>query len=194
MAADLFLKGASLTHDKKKIFSKNQTAAFKTFGKELSVSAGAGSGKTSVLVERFLYAVTEKKIPPDRILAITFTDKAANQMKSRLVDACEERGLVEFRREIENAAISTIHSFCARLLKENPIESGLDPFFRVLGEGEADILAEKVLDTLFEEEASAEREILVRRRDRDAAGRDGASCDVAVEASRGVRGSVVVEA
>lgn len=135
-------------------FSKDQEAAFCVFDKELCVSAGAGSGKTSVLVERFLRAVTQKNISPGRILAITFTEKATNQMRSRLVEACRERGLHEFRREIEDAYISTIHGFCARLLKENPIESGLDPFFRVLGEGETDILAAETLDVLFEEEAS----------------------------------------
>ena len=138
----------------KKNFSKTQTLAFQIFDKELSVLAGAGSGKTSVLVERFLTAVIEKGVSPSRILAITFTEKAANQMKSRLVEACRERGLHDFRREIENASISTIHSFCARLLRENPIESGLDPFFRVLGQGEADILAGKILEALFEEEAA----------------------------------------
>src|SRR3989338_1493721 len=136
-------------------FSKDQEVAFSVLEKELCVSAGAGSGKTSVLVERFLRAVTQKNISPGRILAITFTEKAANEMRSRLVEACRERGLHEFRREIENATISTIHGFCARLLKENPIESGLDPFFRVLGEGETDILAAETLDALFEEEASS---------------------------------------
>jgi len=137
-------------------FSKQQEAAFCIFDKELCVSAGAGSGKTSVLVERFLRAVSQKGISPGRILAITFTEKAANEMKSRLVEACRERGLHAFRRDIENAYISTIHGFCARLLKENPIESGLDPFFRVLGEGETDILASETLDALFEEEASSD--------------------------------------
>lgn len=136
-------------------FSKDQESAFRIFDKELCVSAGAGSGKTSVLVERFLRAVTEKGISPDRILAITFTEKAANQMKSRLVEASRLRGFHDFLREIENAPISTIHGFCARLLKENSVESGLDPFFRVLGEGETDILAGETLDTLFEEEASS---------------------------------------
>ena len=137
-------------------FSEPQKKAFGTFGRDLCVLAGAGSGKTSVLVERFLRAVTEKKIPPADILAITFTDKAAAEMKSRLVHACAERGLDDFRRDIENATLSTIHAFCARLLKENPIESGLDPFFRVLTEGEADILAMKALDTLFEREAGSQ--------------------------------------
>lgn len=142
---------------RQKKFSDAQTLAFQIFDKELSVSAGAGSGKTSVLVERFLRAVTEQGISPRRILAITFTDKAAGEMKSRLVEECRHRNLHDFRRDLETAYISTIHSFCARILKENPIESGLDPNFRIIGEGEAEILAGKLLDTLFEEEASSAR-------------------------------------
>ncbi len=142
-------------HQKK--FSEAQARVFQIFDKELSVSAGAGSGKTSVLVERFLRAVTEQGILPRRILAITFTDKAAGEMKFRLVEECRKRNLHDFRRDLETAYISTIHSFCARILKENPIESGLDPNFRVMGEGEAEILAGKLLDTLFEEEASSAR-------------------------------------
>lgn len=109
-------------------YSSAQKKAFETFDTDLCVLAGAGSGKTSVLVERFLRAVTDKKVAPENILAITFTEKAANQMRLRLVRACEERGLLEIRRQIENSTISTIHGFCARLLKENPIEAGLDPF------------------------------------------------------------------
>ena len=145
------------TVPRQKKFSEAQALAFQIFDKELSVSAGAGSGKTSVLVERFLRAVTEQRLSPRRILAITFTDKAAGEMKSRLVEECRKRNLHDFRRDLETAYISTIHSFCTRILKENPIESGLDPNFRVMGEGEAEILAGKRLDTLFEEEASGAR-------------------------------------
>ncbi len=131
-------------------YSPVQKEAIETFGKELCVSAGAGSGKTNVLVERFLHAVTKKKIDPERILAITFTEKAANEMKSRLVAECRERGLHDFRRKLETAYISTIHSFCSRLLKENPIEAGVDPFFQVLSAGEAEILMNQTMDRLFE--------------------------------------------
>src|SRR3989338_2956566 len=102
----------------KREYSSSQKEAIETFGKELCVSAGAGSGKTSVLVERFLYAVVKKKIDPERILAITFTEKAANEMKSRLVAECRARGLNDFRRKLETAYISTIHGFCSRLLME----------------------------------------------------------------------------
>jgi ATP-dependent helicase/nuclease subunit A len=124
--------------------------AVEFFDQNIAVSAGAGSGKTTLLVERFLFAVTEKKFEPERILAITFTEKAANEMKARLIAQCGERGLDHLRQRLENSAISTIHSFCARLLRENPIESGVDPFFQILPEAEAELVMEKVMDVLFE--------------------------------------------
>ncbi len=131
-------------------YSHAQKNAIKTFDAEICVSAGAGSGKTSVLVERFLHAVTQMGIDPERILAITFTDKAAGEMKSRLVEVCRERGLNDLRRQLETAYISTIHGFCSRILKENPVESGVDPFFQVMSEGESEILMDQVMDKLFE--------------------------------------------
>ena len=125
------------------------------FDQNLCVLAGAGSGKTTLLVERFLNAITQCKFDPERILAITFTEKAAHEMKNRLVAECLGRGLLKERRRLENASITTIHSFCARLLRENPVEGGLDPNFRILGEGESDVLMDRVLDRLFEEEAES---------------------------------------
>ncbi len=136
--------------------SGEQSAAVKSFGADLAVSAGAGSGKTTVLVERYLEAVTGKGSLPENILAVTFTDKAANVMKERLRRRCDELALYEVRRRLDGAWIGTIHSFCKRFLKENPIECGVDPLFTVLGAGEQEILMEEVLDRLFEEEASSE--------------------------------------
>ena len=136
--------------------SKEQAAAVKSFGADLGVSAAAGSGKTTVLVERYLEAVVQKGSWPDAILAVTFTDKAANVMKERLRRRCAERGLREVERRLDGAWIGTIHSFCARFLKENPIECGVDPLFTVLGRGEEELLMEQTLDSVFEEEASSE--------------------------------------
>ncbi len=136
-----------------KVYSAAQREAITTFGKNIYVLAGAGSGKTTVLVGRFLHAVLEKNTDPDKILAITFTERAANQMKENLVREFEKRNLRDLRRSLENAYIGTIHGFCARVLRENPVESGIDPFFQVLSQGEADILMEKVMDAIFEEES-----------------------------------------
>ncbi len=137
-------------------YSAEQKEAIRRFGRDLVVFAGAGSGKTALLAERFLYAVTRERVAPDKILAITFTEKAAHEMKLRVVRQCEEKGLSSLRQSLENASISTIHSFCARVLRENPIESGVDPFFQILNEAETELLMSRVTDRLFEVETQNE--------------------------------------
>ena len=137
--------------------SAKQKAIVTATGKSLCVSAGAGSGKTLVLVERFAYLVTEKGVSPDRIAAVTYTEKAANNMKERLVKIFTERGLLEERRVLENAYIGTIHGFASRLLKENPAEAGIDPHFTVLESGQADLLMDEALEAVFEEAFGALR-------------------------------------
>ncbi|MEE9200904.1 MAG: UvrD-helicase domain-containing protein [Candidatus Brocadiales bacterium] len=104
---------------------------------DVCVTAGAGSGKTRVLVERFVYLVVSKEVPIHDILAITFTEKAANEMKQRIADHFEEHGPVEKLREVEFAYLSTIDSFCARLLREHALEADVDPEFAVLDEYES---------------------------------------------------------
>jgi len=113
---------------------------------DICVAAGAGSGKTGVLVERFVRLVTQSQsgeLPPeqrasvDQILVITFTEKATKEMKSRIVQELNRLGLIAERRQVETAYISTIHGFCSRLLQENPFEAGVDPQFRVLDELQA---------------------------------------------------------
>lgn len=133
--------------------SAKQKAIVTATDKSLCVSAGAGSGKTLVLVERFAYLVTEKGVSPDRIAAVTYTEKAANNMKERLVKIFTERGLLEERRILENAYIGTIHGFASQLLRENPAEAGVDPHFTVLESGQADLLMDEVLEAVFEEAA-----------------------------------------
>ncbi|MBI4388358.1 MAG: UvrD-helicase domain-containing protein [Candidatus Omnitrophica bacterium] len=128
-----------------------QKQAVTCVSQNLSVRAGAGTGKTRVLVERFIYILENHLASPSEILAITFTEKAANEMKSRIVQRLKEVGLNEARREIENAYIGTIHAFCARLLKEHPVEAGIDPAFRVIEEEESNLLKEVALDRLMEE-------------------------------------------
>ncbi len=136
-------------------FSKAQREAVSHFASDVCVRAGAGSGKTSVLVGRFVAAVTEHDVAPDGILAITFTEKAANEIKSRLVQQFSALKREDLRRALETAYIGTIHGFCQRLLRENPIEAGVDPYFKVLSEGESDILMAKAMDTVFEAQAGS---------------------------------------
>ncbi len=95
------------------------------------VVAGPGSGKTTVLVEYFRRLV-EEGVDPARILAITFTEKAAAQMRSRLARAFRENP--EVRPKLERAWVSTVHGFCARLLRENSVAAGVDPDFTIAEE------------------------------------------------------------
>ena len=99
----------------------------------LLVRAGAGSGKTHVLVERFVRAVLEDGVPVDAILAITFTEKAAAELRTRVRRRFLELGRRASARAAEGAWISTIHGFCARLLRAHALSAGIDPEFRVLG-------------------------------------------------------------
>jgi ATP-dependent helicase/nuclease subunit A len=127
------------------------------------LEAGAGSGKTRVLVERFCDAVEADGT--DSALAFTFTERAAGELRGRIrqelaaraeaaMQAGEEEradALAELSRESERAWISTIHGFCRRLLASHPVALGLDPRFRVLDEPEASRLAYAAFDAALEE-------------------------------------------
>ncbi len=117
--------------------------------RDLCVVAGPGSGKTRVLIERFANLVITRKASINEILTLTFTEKAANEMKLRAAGLFEQKGMEKERQEIEFAYLSTIHSFCARLLRENAIEAGIDPQFRVVDELEAGRLKEQALENTF---------------------------------------------
>ena len=129
-----------------KHYTAFQQQAIQANGTDICVAAGAGSGKTGVLVERFVRLITQSRdglLPPeqrarvDEILVITFTEKATKEMKTRIVGELTRLGLIEERRQVETAYISTIHGFCSRLLQENPFEAGVDPQFKVLDENQA---------------------------------------------------------
>jgi ATP-dependent exoDNAse (exonuclease V) beta subunit len=109
-------------------------------GGEVFVSAGAGTGKTAVLVERVVRAVTERGLDVDSILVITYTRRAAGELRTRIRAALADRGRHDLARELDGAWISTIHGFCARLLRAYPIAAGLDPRFRELDEAQAAVL------------------------------------------------------
>ena len=115
------------------------------------VSAGAGTGKTTVLVERFVRAVCERGLPIDSVLAITYTERAAGELRGRIRRRFAELGRHALARELDGAWISTIHGFCHRLLKAHPFEAGIDPRFRVLDENQARVLAGEAFETALEE-------------------------------------------
>lgn len=131
-------------------FSDKQLEAIGSEAPRICVTAGPGSGKTRVLVERVRRRVLDGKIELARALAITFTENAAAEMKDRLAKAFDESGRSDLREALENARISTIHAFCARLLRENAIQAGVDPRFQVLDELQAGLLRARAMDTALE--------------------------------------------
>ncbi len=123
----------------------------------LLLSAAAGSGKTSVLVERFVAAVREDGIAPARILAITFTERAAGELRARVRARLLELGDREAARDTEAAFVGTFHGFCARLLRAHPLAAGLDPGFAIVDEGLAGRLRELAFGHAVREFLAGER-------------------------------------
>ncbi len=122
---------------------------------DLLLAAGAGSGKTSVLVERFVRSVLEDGVDVGAILTITFTEKAAAEMRERIRLRLRELGADEAARETEGAFISTIHGFCARVLRAHALAAGLDPAFTVLDEPDAERVADAAFEDALEELATS---------------------------------------
>jgi len=139
-----------------------QIQAAQRLGQDVCVVAGPGSGKTSVLIERFRWLVEVQRVAPSAVLAITFTEKAAAEIQQRL--AQQFAGDPQKRRQVERAWVSTIHGFCARLVREHSIEAGVDPEFIVLEAPRSGALlaeaAEDALNRLFEQQPERLREIL----------------------------------
>lgn len=139
-----------------------QAKAILTKGVSIALSAGAGCGKTFVLTQRFLAGLESAggaDSPLHSLVAITFTDRAAREMRDRIRAACGERlkncpeaevdHWLGVLRGLDSARISTIHSFCASLLRSQAVEAGLDPRFAVLDGPLADtLLRHTVRDTL----------------------------------------------
>ena len=129
------------------------------------VEAGAGTGKTTVLVDRFIACLLDEEgTTIDRVAAITFTDKAAGELRQRArlrleglladpesrgaefgdLDAARRDRLRAALEQLEAAPISTIHSFAARLLRERPVEAGIDPAFRQLDALGSELLRDRL--------------------------------------------------
>ncbi len=125
------------------------------------VVAGPGSGKTTVLVEYFRRLV-EAGVDPLRILAITFTDKAAGNMRKKLALAFQETPTT--RARMERAWVSTVHGFCGRLLRENAVFAGVDPEFYVADERESWRLQQEsmaaAMNALFQEHPTEIRALI----------------------------------
>ncbi|NLJ81163.1 MAG: UvrD-helicase domain-containing protein, partial [Firmicutes bacterium] len=118
----------------------SQKEAIFSIDEDLAVTAGAGSGKTRVLAERYLN-VLEQGYSFEEIAAVTFTKKAAQEMKERL-----SQTRPDLAGSLERAQISTIHSLCRRIIREHPREAGIDPRFKVGEEWETEALLQEVIE------------------------------------------------
>ncbi|MEI7832993.1 MAG: UvrD-helicase domain-containing protein, partial [bacterium] len=127
------------------------------------VSAGAGSGKTRVLTERYFRLLEGDKLTTEQILTLTFTRKAAQEMRERIAQRLEADGRIAERRKLPRAPIGTLHSFCERLLREHAMRAGVDPNFTLLDDAEAQTLQEEALDQVFNDlwESDDEQEKLL---------------------------------
>jgi ATP-dependent exoDNAse (exonuclease V) beta subunit len=150
----------------------------------LVVEAAAGTGKTTMLVARIIAVLREGVADLDRIIAVTFTEKAAGEMKLRLraelekarnapeVSPAARENLDRALAHLELARIGTIHSLCSDLLREFPVEARVDPLFEVMPEDEAERLFETSFDGWFQDVLRAPPEGVRRILRRRARGRD----------------------
>jgi ATP-dependent helicase/nuclease subunit A len=139
-----------------RIATPEQAAAISARGHDVLVEAGAGSGKTGVMVDRYCRLVCDEGISPDAVLAFTFTDKAAAELRQRIRAEIERRAEAgseragELRAGVGAAWVTTIHGFCNRLLGGHPVAAGLDPRFRVLDAAETERLAREGFEEALE--------------------------------------------
>lgn len=140
-------------------WTKEQKRAIEENGSNILVAAAAGSGKTTVLVERIIQKIINNRIDIDKLLIVTFTNAAASEMRERILNALykkidEDPNNIHLQRQIvllNKASICTIDSFCLDIVKNNFYEIGISPNFRIADNTELEILKQEALEDLFEE-------------------------------------------
>lgn len=147
-------------------WTDEQLSAIKTRNCNLLVAAAAGSGKTAVLVERIIRIITNKDNPVDidKLLVVTFTNAAAAEMRERIAAAISKaldkeptsKNLQKQLTLLNRANITTMHSFCLDVIKNNFHKIDLDPSFRIGDQTEGILIKDKVIETLFEEKYDQE--------------------------------------
>jgi len=143
----------------KEHWTDEQTRAIEARGHSVALAAGAGCGKTFVLTERFLSQLAPESADAaalHELIAITFTDRAAREMRERIRRRClalieeangdEASYWLDVWRNLDAARVSTIHSFCASFLRAHAVEAGVDPRFAVLEQAQSDTLLTEVID------------------------------------------------
>lgn len=136
-------------------FTASQQAAITRLGQDVCVIAGPGSGKTRVLTERFAWLVEKQGVAPQGILAITFTEKAATEIRRRVQKRLPHP-------EVRQAPISTLHAFCLRILKEFAIPAGLDPGVALWDERVSSAQLYAAVEEVLNEAAVQEQDALRR--------------------------------
>ncbi len=169
--------------------TKGQRTVVTTLDAPLMVSAGAGSGKTFTLTQRVAFALSPEAgeaglSSVDELLAITFTTKAAAELKGRIKGLLLSEGLEGEALKVDDAWVSTIHGMAARILREHALEVGLDPAFQVIGEVEAGELlteaAERVVARAREAGAGPVHELLSREKLQGSSFNDRGAVDFAL--------------
>lgn len=131
----------------------DQNESIQCVNRPLLISAGAGSGKTFTLTQRIAYALLPESGPVasdiDEILAITFTEKAASEIKARVKRTLRQEGLNQEALKVDGAWISTIHGMCSRILRAHALEAELDPEFSLLSEAEAQEMRDDAINELI---------------------------------------------
>ncbi|MBQ4163609.1 MAG: UvrD-helicase domain-containing protein, partial [Turicibacter sp.] len=152
------------------IWNDEQWQAIYEKGHDLLISAGAGSGKTAVLVERIIQKILLDQINVDELLVLTFTEAAAAEMKQRIRSRIEQElakqpdhlVLSAQLNKISGANISTFHAFCNKLIRRYYYLLQLDPVFKIADDIEVGILQDDVIESLFDELAEVEDEDFIR--------------------------------
>jgi len=150
--------------------TERQNEAITLHDKSMVVTAGAGTGKTFVLVEKYLNLLEQEGLRPGEILALTFTDKAAAEMKDRvrstitrrLAQDPTNRMMKEAAEEVIIAPIMTFHAFCAQILREFAIEAGLEPGFAILDGGQGITVKKEAFEQLLRKSPADVKDSLIR--------------------------------
>ena len=143
-------------------YTEEQRLCIEQMAGPVDISAGAGSGKTFTLSQRIAYALSPESHSGiksiDEVLAITFTDKAASEIKSRVRSTLRSKGLFDDALHVDSAWISTIHGMCSRILRTHALELGIDPGFTVIGDKER----QEMIDAAINETIGSDSEIIDR--------------------------------
>lgn len=160
------IKGRGVLKMSDAVWTTEQKKAIDARGCNLLVAAAAGAGKTAVLVERIIKRITDEENPTDidKLLVVTFTNAAASEMRERIGDAIakaldENPGSRRLQRQLtllNKSSITTIHSFCLDVIRNNFHLIDLDPGFRIGDETECTLLKQETMEEMFEEKYEEE--------------------------------------